>query len=70
MFDKTGTLTYAAPTVEKVIPFGNRDADDMLRLAACLEEHYPHSMANAVVAAAKEKKGSATKNIIQAWSMS
>ena len=55
VFDKTGTLTYAAPTVEKVIPFGNRDADEMLRLAACLEEHYPHSMANAVVAAAKEK---------------
>ena len=45
----------SAPTVEKVIPFGNRDADEMLRLAACLEEHYPHSMANAVVAAAKEK---------------
>jgi len=55
VFDKTGTLTYAAPTVEKVIPFGSRDADEMLRLAACLEEHYPHSMANAVVAAAKEK---------------
>ena len=55
VFDKTGTLTYAAPTVEKVIPFGGKNADEMLRLAACLEEHYPHSMANAVVAAAKEK---------------
>ena len=55
VFDKTGTLTYAQPTVAKVIPFGNNDEDEMLRLAACLEEHYPHSIANAVVAAAKEK---------------
>ena len=55
VFDKTGTLTYATPTVAKVIPFGGHNADEMLRLAACLEEHYPHSMANAVVEAAREK---------------
>ena len=53
VFDKTGTLTYATPTVAAVIPFGGRDEAEMLRLAACLEEHYPHSMANAVVAEAK-----------------
>lgn len=55
VFDKTGTLTHAQPTVREVIPFNGNDADEMLRLAACLEEHYPHSLANAVVAAAKEK---------------
>lgn len=55
VFDKTGTLTYATPTVAEVIPFGGHDANEMLRLAACLEEHYPHSMANAVVEAAREK---------------
>ena len=53
VFDKTGTLTYATPTVAAVVPFGGRDEAEMLRLAACLEEHYPHSMANAVVAEAK-----------------
>ena len=53
VFDKTGTLTYAAPTVAKIVPFGGRDESEMLRLAACLEEHYPHSMANAVVEEAK-----------------
>ena len=52
-FDKTGTLTYAAPTVAQVVPFGGHDEAEMLRLAACLEEHYPHSMANAVVEAAR-----------------
>ena len=55
VFDKTGTLTYATPTVAKVIPFGGRDESEMLRLAACLEEHYPHSMANAVVEEAKRR---------------
>ena len=55
VFDKTGTLTYSAPKVAKVITFGGRDEDEMLRLAACLEEHYPHSIANAVVAEAEEK---------------
>ncbi len=53
VFDKTGTLTYATPQVADVVPFGSHDAQEMLRLAACLEEHYPHSMANAVVAEAK-----------------
>ena len=52
VFDKTGTLTHATPTVVDVVPFGGRNADDVLRIAACLEEHYPHSMANAVVQAA------------------
>lgn len=53
VFDKTGTLTYATPTVAKVVSFDGYSASEMLRLAACLEEHYPHSMANAVVAEAK-----------------
>lgn len=56
VFDKTGTLTYAAPKVEKVVAFGGYEEKEMLRLAACLEEHYPHSLANAVVEAA-EKQG-------------
>lgn len=56
VFDKTGTLTDAAPRVVDVIPFGGNDSDEMLRIAACLEEHYPHSIANAVVQAAKDKK--------------
>ena len=56
VFDKTGTLTYATPTVAAVIPFGGHDEAEMLRLAACLEEHYPHSMANAVVAEAKRRE--------------
>lgn len=49
VFDKTGTLTFACPTVAKVIPCEKRDANEMLKIAACLEEHFPHSMANAVV---------------------
>ena len=53
IFDKTGTLTYAQPKVVSVVPFGGRNEDDMLRIAACLEEHYPHSMANAVVEEAR-----------------
>ena len=55
VFDKTGTLTYSAPKVAKVIAFGGRDENEMLRIAACLEEHYPHSIANAVVADAADK---------------
>lgn len=55
VFDKTGTLTHAHPTVAKVIPFNGQEEHEMLRLAACLEEHYPHSIANAVVAAAKAR---------------
>ena len=56
IFDKTGTLTNACPTVVDVIPFNGQDANEMLRVAACLEEHFPHSMANAVVRAAREKR--------------
>jgi len=55
VFDKTGTLTNATPAVADVIPFGGNDSDEMLRTAACLEEHYPHSIANAVVDAARKK---------------
>ena len=55
IFDKTGTLTYARPTVKDVVPFGDNDKREMLRLAACLEEHYPHSIANAVVEEAKKQ---------------
>ncbi|MBQ8031437.1 MAG: heavy metal translocating P-type ATPase [Butyrivibrio sp.] len=49
VFDKTGTLTMTTPKVMDVITFSGRDKDEMLRIAACLEEHYPHSIANAVV---------------------
>ena len=49
VFDKTGTLTMATPKVMDVITFSGRDKEEMLRIAACLEEHYPHSIANAVV---------------------
>lgn len=56
VFDKTGTLTHAQPRVAAVIPFGNTPEDEALRLAACLEEHYPHSMAKAVVSEALKRK--------------
>ena len=55
VFDKTGTLTRACPTVAQIVPFGGHSEADMLRLAACLEEHFPHSMANAVVQAARDR---------------
>ena len=55
VFDKTGTLTYASPVVAQVVPFGGNSEEEMLRLAACLEEHFPHSMANAVVSAAQQR---------------
>ena len=55
VFDKTGTLTHACPRVAKVIPFDGKDEAEMLRLAACLEEHFPHSMANAVVEEARRR---------------
>ncbi len=55
VFDKTGTLTMATPKVMDVITFSGRDKDEMLRIAACLEEHYPHSIANAVVQEAAER---------------
>ena len=53
VFDKTGTLTHACPRVTKIVPFNGKEETEMLRLAACLEEHFPHSMANAVVEEAR-----------------
>ena len=53
VFDKTGTLTHACPRVAKIVPFNGKGETEMLRLAACLEEHFPHSMANAVVEEAR-----------------
>ncbi len=70
VFDKTGTLTRAEPRVAKIVTFGNNDEAECLRLAACLEEHYPHSIANAVVnEAAKrgllhEEKHSAVQYVV------
>ena len=55
VFDKTGTLTHACPVVARVIPFGGHSADDMLRVAACLEEHFPHPVARAVVRKAEQE---------------
>lgn len=55
VFDKTGTLTRATPSVRKVVAFGGQDENEMLRLAACLEEHFPHSIANAVVSEAAKR---------------
>ncbi len=55
VFDKTGTLTHARPRVACVVPFNGKEEAEMLRLAACLEEHFPHSMANAVVEAAERR---------------
>lgn len=55
VFDKTGTLTKAKPTVRKVVSFNGESPDELLRIAACLEEHFPHSMAKAVVNAAKKR---------------
>ena len=55
VFDKTGTLTHACPRVAEVVPFNGKDEAEMLRLAACLEEHFPHSIANAVVEEARRR---------------
>lgn len=55
VFDKTGTLTIASPTVARIVPFIGEEPKELLRLAACLEEHFPHSMARAVVNAAAEQ---------------
>ncbi len=55
VFDKTGTLTKAQPTVTEIISFNGQEPDELLRIAACLEEHFPHSMAKAVVREALEK---------------
>ena len=69
VFDKTGTLTHACPKVARVIPFGGKDEAEMLRLAACLEEHFPHSMANAVVEEAK-RRAFAMRNTTPRWNTS
>ena len=55
VFDKTGTLTKAEPKLERVIPFGGRSEEEVLRTAACIEEHFPHSMARAIVRGAAER---------------
>ena len=55
VFDKTGTLTRECPTVVDIVTFGDADKTESLKIAACLEEHYPHSMANAVVKHAEEQ---------------
>ncbi len=55
VFDKTGTLTHATPSVVDVVTFDGTDATEDLRIAACLEEHYPHSIANAIVRCAGER---------------
>lgn len=56
VFDKTGTLTKAEPVVAGIVPFEGRREEDVLRLAACLEEHFPHSIANAVVAESRRRR--------------
>lgn len=56
VFDKTGTLTNATPSLAKITPFYGYSQDEVLRIAACLEEHFPHSVARAVVRAAEMKK--------------
>ncbi len=55
VFDKTGTLTNANPQVQKVTPLNGYSRDEVLRIAACLEEHFPHSVANAIVNQAKKE---------------
>ncbi len=55
VFDKTGTLTKASPSVVKIVPFNGMSEDELLRIAACLEEHFPHSMAKAVTDAAAKR---------------
>ena len=55
VFDKTGTLTHSTPKVAKVVPYGDWERDEVLRLSACLEEHFPHPVARAVVAQAAEE---------------
>lgn len=60
VFDKTGTLTNAEPVLEKVIPFGNYTEEEVLKTAACIEEHFPHSMARAIV------KGAEARGVVHA----
>lgn len=68
VFDKTGTLTKAAPTVVQVVPFVDEEPEELLRLAACLEEHFPHSMARAVVEEAQKKVWFMKKYILR-WNI-
>lgn len=56
VFDKTGTLTNAEPVLEKVVPFGEYSEDEVLKIAACIEEHFPHSMARAIVKRAEQRR--------------
>ena len=56
MFDKTGTLTKAKPSVVEVVSFDEREPNELLRIAACMEEHFPHSMAKAVVQGGRRKR--------------
>ena len=69
VFDKTGTLTRATPQVVQVVPFSGCGEQEVLQLAACLEEHFPHSMANAVVRAARSR-GSLMKRCTPRWNTS
>ena len=69
VFDKTGTLTRATPQVVQVVPFSGCGEQEVLQLAACLEEHFPHSMANAVVRAARSGEF-LTKRCTPRWSTS
>lgn len=68
VFDKTGTLTKAQPTVVDVVSFTDKPTEELLRIAACLEEHFPHSMAKAVVDAAQERI-LCMKNYILRWNI-
>ena len=65
VFDKTGTLTKANPTVVDVVSFNGQDSDELLRIAACLEEHFPHSMAKAVVVCCSREEYLNMKRFIQ-----
>lgn len=69
VFDKTGTLTNANPQVQKVTPLNGYSRDEVLRIAACLEEHFPHSVANAIVNQAKKKAWFMKKNMPK-WNIS
>ena len=69
MFDKTGTLTKARPTVKDVVVFTEDSKEDMLRIAACLEEHFPHSMAKAVSARRRSGGALSMKRCIPKWSI-
>ena len=70
VFDKTGTLTKAKPVVADVVSFNNElSADELLRIAACLEEHFPHSMARAVVDSCQTENTWIMKKCIPKWNI-